>query len=266
MIDFRMYFAQCHHFMAKVPKTISCQHKKMEMNSITSGISLRKAALIAGLSIVAMAILAGFAYGFVIMSLVVPNDAVATAKNIRASEMLFRSASFCFLLVLICDILVAWALYIFFEPINKSLSLLTAWLRLVYAGILGTALLNFAIVLALVNGSSYLGVFEPQQVDAQMMLFINGFNGIWSMGLFVFGCYLLVLGYLAFTSGMVPKILGILLSLAGACYLLTNVANLLWPSYPDYKVTVEMILSLPMIVGELGFGLWLLFKGGKKAA
>ncbi len=47
------------------------------------------------------------------------------------------------------------------------------------------------------------------------------------------------------------------------CYLTNNFATILLPMYERYKATVETILSLPVIVGELGFGLWLVYKGGK---
>lgn len=229
-------------------------------------ISQRKAAKVAGFAILAMAILAGFAYGYVLNSLIVPGDANSTANNIMASETLFRAAIFSFLLVLICDVLTAWALYIFLKQVNQNLSLLTAWLRLVYAAILGIAILNFAIVLFLVSGTDYLKAFEVGQLNALVLLFLNAFNGIWSIGLIVFGCHLFVLGYLAFKSGYIPKLFGVLLIIASLSYLASNSGGLLLSNYDRYKGTVESILSVPMIIGELGFGFWLIFKGGKSTS
>jgi len=164
--------------------------------------------------------------------------------------------------VLICDVLAAWALHVFLKQVNENLSLLTAWLRLVYSAILGIALLNFVFVLLLLNDANYLSVFETSQLNALVTFFLNAFNSIWSIGLVVFGCHLYVLGYLVFKSGYVPKIFGSLLIIASLCYITSNFANLLLPNYEKYKATVELFISLPMIVGELGFGLWLLFKGG----
>ena len=225
-------------------------------------ISQRQAAVVAGLAIVALVILAGFAYGFVFQSLVVPGDATATAKNIKNNETLFRISIFCWLLNFIVDVLVAWVLYIFLKPVNESLSLLTAWLRLVYSAIFGAALLNFSIVLLLIGNADYLSVFEKDQIDALALLFLNAFDDIFSIGLVVFGFHLLSLGYLVFKSGFIPKILGILLLLASLGYLITSSANLLLSNYEDYKAITEMILVPPMILGELVFGLWLLIRGG----
>lgn len=234
------------------------------MRIFMSDTSLRQAAIVAGTAILTMAIVAGFSYGFVLKGLVVQGDANATANNILASEPLFRSGVFGFLIVLICDVLAAWALFIFLNPANKSISLLAAWLRLVYTAMLGIAVLNYAIVLQLFSGADYLRVFEEGQLKTLALLFVNGFDGIWSIGLVVFGCHLFVLGYLVVRSGYIPKLIGVLLMVAAACYLGSNSANLLLTNYDRYKQTIESFLSVPMIVGELGFGLWLLFKGGKE--
>lgn len=75
-------------------------------------ISLRKAAIVTGVAILIMAIAAVFATDFVLGSLIVPGDAAATTNNIKASEMLFRTGIFSWLIILICDVLAAWgALY-----------------------------------------------------------------------------------------------------------------------------------------------------------
>ena len=233
-----------------------------ELTNPIADISLRKAAIVAGVAIIIMALVAGFAYGFVLDTLIVQGDATTTANNIKASEVLFRIGIFSWLAILILDVLVAWALYVFLKRVNNSLSLLAAWLRLMYTAILGTALLNFVIVLLLLSGADYLSVFETDQLHAQVLLFLNAFHDIWSIGLVVFGLHLLALGYLVLKSVYIPKLLGVLLLIASLGYLITNLANLLLPNYEDYKAITELIFIVPMIIGELGLGLWLLIRGG----
>jgi hypothetical protein len=225
--------------------------------------SNNQAARIAGAAILIMALFAGFAYGYALKILVVTGDANVTANNIRNSEMLFRIIIFSFVVILICDVVVAWALYDFLKSVNEQLSLLGAWLRLVYASILGVALFGLVFILSLNNGAGYSNVFEEEHLNAYVLLCLNAFDGIWSIGLVIFGCHLLVVGYLAFRSGYIPQILGMLLIIAALSYLISNLANLLLPNYEDYKATTNLVLSVPMIVGELGFGLWLLVKGNK---
>ncbi|MBP2657908.1 MAG: hypothetical protein H6Q69_940 [Firmicutes bacterium] len=226
-------------------------------------LSQRKAAIVAGAAFLLMAIAAMFAYGFVLGNLIVPEDASATANKIIASMMLFRFSICSFLIVLICDVVVAWALYVFLKQVSKSLSLLTAWLRLVYATILGISLLNLVIVKLLLSGADYLTVFNTDQLYAQVLLFLNAFNIEWAIGLVVFGFHLFLLGCLVFKSGYIPRILGVLLIIGSLGYLITSFANLLLPNYENYKATIELVLSVPMAIGELSFAFWLLFKGGK---
>ncbi|MFY7997463.1 MAG: DUF4386 domain-containing protein [Candidatus Kapaibacteriota bacterium] len=234
------------------------------VSSLHESITQRQAAMIAGIALVLMALLAGFAYGFVFTSLVVPGNASVTAQNIKNSETLFRAGVMGWLMILLLDVVVAWALYIFLNPIHKSLSRLVAWLRLVYASLLGIALLNLVVVLALLSGADYLNVLDASTRNAQILLFLNAFSGMWSLGLVVFGFHLLVLGYtVVLSQGVIPQFLGVLLLVAAVCYILTSAANVLLPNYDTYKPTVEMITSVPMAIGELAFAVWLWAKGGK---
>lgn len=235
------------------------------MSSNVADLSQRKSAIIAGLAIVIMAVTAGFSFGFVLDSLVVPGDAAETAANLMTSQTLFRVGVFGWIVILILDVVVAWALYLVFKPINKSLSLLTAWFRLVYAAILGVALLSFVIVLLLISGADYLNVFDADQLQALVLLFLNAFDGMWRIGLVIFGCHLLLLGYLVYQSGYIPKVIGFLLIIAALGYALVNLGYLLAPAYESVIETIDLVFALPMIVGELGLGLWLLIKGGKDA-
>ena len=224
------------------------------MTNRIADISLRKAALVAGWGLLIMTIFAVFAIYFVFQNLIVPGDATTTANNIMASEMLFRIGICSILIVLICDVVVAWALYVFLKQVNKSLSLLAAWLRLVYAAMLGIGLLNLVIVLILLSGANYLAVFETDQLHAQVLLFLNAFNDVWALGLIVFGFHLVTLGYLVFKSNYIPKVLGVLLILAGFSYLIDYFGKFL---FPNFDVPISMVLGW----GELIFMFWLLFKG-----
>lgn len=224
-------------------------------NHITE-ISQRKAAMIAGLGLLVMTILAIFANFLVFQKLIVPGDAATTANNIIASQGLFRIGICSFLIVAILDVVVAWALYVLLEPVNKSLALLTAWFRVVYAAIFATALNNLFGVLYLLTNADYLRVFETGQLHAQVMLSLNAFNDGWNIGLAIFGLHLVVLGYLVFRSGYMPGFLGILLIVAGLGYLIDSLGKIL---IPDYNITIAMFT----FIGELLFMFWLLWKGAK---
>lgn len=217
---------------------------------------LRKVAIVTGTAIVVMTLAAVFATDFAIGRLIVPDDATATINNIQSSEMLFRIGVFSWFIVLVCDVLIAWGLYLFFKPVNESLSLLGAWFRVVYAAMLGAAILNYGEVTTLLNDTH----LEALPTD-QVWHLLHAFDDTWSLGLMVFGFHILFVGYLVYTSGYAPKWLGILLIISFFGYLLINATHLLFPGYENLKSILDWIFILPMIIGEVGLGIWLLIKG-----
>lgn len=231
-------------------------------NSLKESSYQRKVALTAGTSLIIMALAAFFSYGFVHGSLVVQGDAGATFNNITSSKMLFKAEIFGWIIILICDIVVAWAFYIFLEPINKSLSLLGAWLRLTYTAILGIAIMNLIFVLLLSKGTDYLSLFKIDQLQALTMLFFEAFESIWSIGLIIFGGHLLIVGYVAFKSDSIPKVISILLLLASIGYMAIHLCKTFLPEYDGVISILNIVFMVPMIAGELGFGIWLLLRGG----
>ncbi|WP_277585125.1 DUF4386 domain-containing protein [Psychrobacillus antarcticus] len=219
--------------------------------------SLRKAAIISGISLIIMAIVAGFSYGYAHSSLVVPGDISTTYQNIASSILLFKAEIVGWVVILILDVIVAWSFYIFLKPVNQELALLASWLRLTYAAILGIAILNLVFVLLLSNDASL-----ANQLQADITLYLEAFEVIWSVGLIVFGLHLLVVGWIAFQSSSIPKIISSLLVIAAIGYMVIHLGKTLLIEQ-NIIATMELIFNIPMIAGELGFGLWLLFKGGK---
>jgi hypothetical protein len=233
------------------------------MTNRIADISLRKAARVAGLGYLIIFISGIFANFIVLQSLIVPGDAATTANNIMANEMLFRIGIFSFIIMVIFDLVLAWALYVLLKPVNRSLSLLAAWLRLVNVTIFGIALYHLFGVLQLLSGADYLTVFETGQLQAQVMLFLDAFNHTWLIGLVFFGVHLFVLGYLISKSGYIPRILGVLLIVASLAYLIDSFANFLLPNYANYAAIFLLVVVVPSVIAELSFTFWLLFKGAK---
>lgn len=221
------------------------------MTGHIADISLRKAAIVTGLGLLIMTMFTLFADLFVRQSLVVPGDAAKTVNNIMADELLFRIGISSFLIVIILDVLVAWALYVLLKPVNRSLSLLAAWFRLVYATIFGIALADLFGVLQLLSGADYLTVFETGQLHAQVMLSLNAFSDGWAIGFVFFGLHLVLLGYLVLRSDYIPRILGVLLIVAGSGYLIFNFGKFL---FPNYDLSIVLVAGW----GELIFVFWLL--------
>ncbi len=234
------------------------------MTNPVKDISLRQAAFIAGWAIIIMTVAAVIATDLTIGSLIVENDARATAENIITSEILFRTGVLSWLIILICDALAAWGLYIYLKPVNPDVSLIMAWFRLLYVAILAAAVLYLVDVLSLVNGNGiYQGAFGSDQLQSLIYFSVKGFYRSWSIGLIVFGIHILLLGYLIVRSDHIPAYWGILLIIAGFGYLIINLAELVVPGYENIKRIIGWIFIIPML-GEVGLGLWLLIKGTKR--
>ena len=225
--------------------------------------SLKKISKIAGFGYLIIFITGIFSNFFVLENLIVPGDAAITANNIMSNDWLFRMGILSFFIMVIFDVVLAWALYLLLKPVNGNLSLLSGWLRLVNSTIFGVALYNLFSVLQIMSGAQYLKVFTAGQLQAQVMLFLNAFNNTWLVGLVFFGLHLFVLGYLIFKSGYIPKILGILLIIASVGYLTDSFANILLPNYTDYKNLFLIVVAVPGVIGELSLTFWLLLKGVK---
>ena len=172
------------------------------------------------------------------------------------NKMQFRIGISTYLIIIILDVVVAWALYVFLKPINRSLSLLAAWFRLVYSIIFAVALVNYTNVLQLLSGASYLESFGTDQLYAQVMHSITTFNDGWAIGLIFFGLHLALVGYVVIKSVNIPKILGIILVIAGLGYFVDYMCKFLFSNY-------ELLISQFVGWGELLLMFWLIFKGVK---
>lgn len=222
-------------------------------------ISQRKAARVAGVGYLAIIILGIFAEFFVRSKLIVQGDAATTAANILAAEGMFRIGIASDLIMLMFDVLVAWALYVLLKHVNQSLALLAAWLRILHAAIYAITLLTLFLVLLLLSGADYLAVIETDRLHALVMLFLNGHSYGYDLGLVFFGLHCLVLGYLVFKSGYFPRVLGVLLIGAALAYLTGSFTRFL---FPDYLALISPIYIVAL-VAELSLSVWLLFKGVK---
>jgi hypothetical protein len=220
----------------------------------TIDVSPRIAARVAGWGILAMALIAPFSEFYVRQRLVVPGDAAATATNITAHETLMRFGILGFVGIVVLDVVVAWALYVLFKPVNRSVAVLMGWFRLGYAAIFAYAVINLLDALRLVGGAGYLTAFTPDQLHAQMMVSLASFDSAWAVALVLFGIHLIMVGYLAFASRHMPRFVGILLAIAGAGYLADSLIVVV---KPDYQPTAALFT----FVGEVVFMLWLLIRG-----
>ena len=204
-----------------------------------------------------------FAEFFVRTGLIVSGEPAVTVNNIAVSIGLFKLGIAGDIVMIICDIAIALIFYHLLKPVNKSLSLLAAFFRLVQAAVLGANLLSLFKVVQIVGKADYLSGFSPDQINSMVMMNLDSHTTGYSLALVFFGFSILILGYLIFKSGYIPKILGVLLIIASIGYLTDSFASFLFANYEVYKDIFQTVVFAPAFIGELAFALWLLLKGVK---
>jgi len=232
------------------------------MNALTpKNDAPRSAAIASGVSLLVMAAAAAYSYGFVHDRLVASGDPAATAANLSTFSALFRSGVLGWLLILICDVVAAWSLYRFFEPTNRSLSLLGAWIRLAYTAILGIAVAFLALALLSAEHMTPNDALAAESI----WLSLRAFDFVWSVGLVIFGLHLWITGLLVFQAPTAPRWVGVLLQAAALSYLGVHLYKISMPEMSLWFGTLKAVLSVPMALGELSLAFWLLLKGGRAA-
>ena len=190
--------------------------------------------------------------------LVVGGDAAATATNILAHEPLYRLGAAAVLIYLPCDTAVALIFYELLKPVRRSLSLLAAFFRLIMVAILGVNLLNHFAPLVLLKGGPFLTAFKTDQLQALALGSVKLYAQVFFIAMVFFGFHCLLIGYLICRSAFLPRILGVLMAIAGLCYLTHSFALVLSPALAAHLFSYLMPLGLP---GELSLTLWLLAIG-----
>lgn len=200
----------------------------------------RNLARIAGVSYLIIFFAAIFANFFVIESIL--KDPLAT---IQQNHLIVRFGIMAFLITVVFDVVVAWALYELYN--SHNLSGLSTLFRMMHAAIMGVAI--FALPVALVLTTS-------QEIIKQLDIF----NIIWLIGLLFFGIHLILLGKIIGK----PKIIATFLVVAGIMYMIDTGAHFMLSDYEAYESIFLALVAIPSIIGEMSFAIWLLIKGGKE--
>lgn len=192
--------------------------------------------------------------GFVRNRLVATDDAAATATNIMAHEALFRLGFAADLLAFASYVALTALLYELFRPLNRSLSLTATFFSLVACAVQAMSSLFHLAPLVLLGGAPYLNVFSVEQLQTLALVFLRLRAAAYhNIGLVFFGGYCLLVGILILKSIFLPRIIGVLMVLAGLSYV-----PFLWP--PLARSLQPYILFFPA-VGQISLTLWLLVMG-----
>lgn len=191
--------------------------------------------------------------------LIVPGNPIATTQNIANSPMLWRVGIFGDLVMHLLDLVLGVVYYTLFKRVNKSLALLSLLFGMIQTAVLVANKMNLVMPLLLLGDAHYLKAFSQEQLQALSYLSITAHEYGFGIGLTFFGVSCLIDGYLIFTSGFLPRFLGIMIFLVGLCYLLNTFLLIFSPKLEGSLFA--MVFGPVIFIGEFSMCLWLLIKG-----
>lgn len=221
--------------------------------------STRRTARLAGLLYLLISIPGFYGLIYVPSALIVHGNAAATAHNLLASETLFRSGVVADLVSQALFILVALVLYRLLKGVDRTLAALMVILLVVQVPLAFLAEVRHLDALKFLDGTGSMGVFSEAQRNALMMAALGSYGSGMLVDEIFMGLWLFPLAILIYRSGFLPRILGVLLLVAGFAYL---AESLTWLLVPAYGPVVDRFAP-PLRALELAAPLWLLIMGAK---
>ena len=195
---------------------------------------------------------------FVRQALRVSNNALATAQNIQANEMLFRWGFVADLINFVVGIPTVIIIYHFFKKSNAILLQIAIAFVVIQTAIIAVNLLNQISPLLLLGNDTYLNTFQQDQLATLSLLSLNVLSQGYAIGLVFFGFYCILIGFVIYKTNAIPRILGVFYAMAGLCYLINSFTMFLSKGFAN---PLFVYLAIPIFLGELSLCLWLLIKG-----
>lgn len=184
--------------------------------------------------------------------LIVSTDAAATAANIVGNESLFRLGLALSLVAVAFHIARTVLSYVLFRPVGRAAALLMASFGLVAIGLQAASILFQLPVLVVLKSGSDFGAFNVEQLQSLALICLRWRGQAFNVYIAFFGFWCMLVGYLIYKSTFLPRILGVLMVIAGVGY-----STYLWPPLANSLYPYNLALG----VGELALALWLLVFG-----
>jgi hypothetical protein len=199
-----------------------------------------------------------FAIGYVKGTLFTDDDLATTAHDINAHLLLYRSGIAAHVIVTVTNVPLALIFYELFKVVNRRLALLDAFFVLVATAIEAASLPTLFAPLALLDGKEYANAVPSSQLHVLASLPGPLSDGSYDVYTVFFGLDILCLAYLVLRSSFLPRIIGALLAIDGAAYLLYSFSDVLAPGFATHLVPW---VQLPAPIAEGALSLWLLVLG-----
>lgn len=215
--------------------------------------SVRTLARVAGLCQLLEAITATFGQVIVLGRLIAPGNAAATASNILGHERLYWAGFSSSLIAVIFHLAWAFLMYVLLRPVNRLIAKFATFVVLAACAMQAITALLYVAPLVVLRGGGSVSALTTEQLQALAATFLKVNAYAFDIHTAYFGIWCVLTGILIFKSTFLPRVLGILLAVAGLGWSLYLYPPLALPLFP-------LIASLSAI-GEVPLELWLMVKG-----
>jgi hypothetical protein len=223
-----------------------------------------KTARVAGLLYLIVVLTGMFSLAYVPSQLVLAGDAAGVVTSFQRNETLYRFGIMSSVLCYTAFLLLPLALYRLLSDYSKVAGAMMVGFAVVSVPLSFFNVLHQFEILSLLHASDYMQPFSRAQANALIMSVLQKYRDGLLFSKVFWGLWLAPFGYLVYKSGILPKLLGVLLMLGCIGYLVDFFGYLLFANYGE--TVAASYAGLPAAVGEIGICLWLLFMGAKNAA
>jgi len=204
--------------------------------------------LVTGIALLVMALLSGFAFGYVYSEIYFAQSANLTLDKLNSNQSLFTFGILAWLGIITLDILVSVGLYQIYQGSNPRGAAVASSLRVLYTFILSVAVYFLAQP-----------IFSNLDVSRVLVPF-ELFLSLWNGGLIIFGAHLVFLSVNCIKSDFTPKTIAVLLLVGGLSYVTVHGLKVSLSNANSIAAATESLLMIPMVLSELVFAIWLIYK------
>jgi len=222
----------------------------------------RRLARTAGLLYLVVVVAGIFALMYVPSQLRIGNDPAAALASIDAHEGLFRAGIAASLVCYLAFLLLPLALYKLLSPYGRNAAAVMVALAVASVPLSFANVGHRLEVLNLISGADYLRGIAPDALAQQVMLSLKAYSKGMILNQVFWSLWLAPFGYLVYKSGILPKLLGILLMVGSASYAAEAFGYILLADFA--ALPGADLLSIPASLGEIGTCLWLCIMGARE--
>ena len=200
---------------------------------------------------------------FVLSELVAGNNATETANNILSHEKLYLTGVVAHIMTLVCSSLLLGILFNIFKSTSEYMVLTLLVFNIVTVAIEGVSILYELETLSILKSRMMVGTFSADQINAMAYLPLKMQIIAYDLALLFFGVACCLISILIIKSKIFLRWIGILMFVAGICYITNSLMSFLFPTVRNYLLPYILI---PCFIAELALSINMMVGGRVKRA